>query len=143
MNSLNSIIMEGNLTRDVEMKYLQSGVAVASFDIAVNRSFKKGDGWEEEVSFFRIEAWGKLAESCNEYISKGRGVRVVGRLKQDRWEDEGKTRSSVKIIAEHVEFKPKPKDEAEPPKSSKPAQRQPAKQQPAADPDDFSDDIPF
>ena len=57
-------------------------------------------------------SWNRLAEVCNEYLTKGRGVRIVGRLKQDRWEDqEGKTRAKVHIVAEHVEFKPKFKTE--------------------------------
>jgi single-strand DNA-binding protein len=56
-----------------------------------------------------VTVWNRLAEVCKEYLAKGRGVRVVGRLKQDRWEDpEGKTRSKVHIVAEHVEFKPRP-----------------------------------
>jgi single-strand DNA-binding protein len=62
---------------------------------------------EKEVSFFDVEAWSKLAESCRSMGYKGRGVRVVGRLKQDRWSDtEGKNHSKVSIIAEHVEFRP-------------------------------------
>jgi len=62
---------------------------------------------EKEVSFFDVETWAKLAEACNEKGKKGRGVRVVGRLKQDRWNDnEGKQRAKVVIVAEHVEFRP-------------------------------------
>lgn len=109
MNNLNSILIEGNLTRDPQLKYTPSGTAVCTFFVASNRYFKKGDGYEEEVSFFEIEAWSNLAERCNEHLKKGRGVRVVGRLKQDRWEQDGQSRSKVKIVAEHVEFKPKPK----------------------------------
>jgi single-strand DNA-binding protein len=62
---------------------------------------------QKEVSFFDVEVWSKLAEACSENLKKGRGVRVVGRLKQDRWSDaEGKNHSRIKIIGEHVEFKP-------------------------------------
>jgi single-strand DNA-binding protein len=84
--------------------------------VACNRYFKQEEELQQEVSYFDITTWNRLAEVCNEYLSKGRGVRVVGRLKQDRWEDpEGKTRSKVHIVAEHVEFKPKFKtDDAEP-----------------------------
>ena len=61
-----------------------------------------------------MTVWNRLAEVCKEYLAKGRGVRVVGRLKQDRWEDpEGKTRSKVHIVAEHVEFKPRPAEKPE------------------------------
>ena len=106
MNALNSVLIEGNMTRDPEIKYTNSGTAVTTFSIASNRYYKKGEDFENEVSYFDIEAWAKLAESCNAYGKKGRGVRVVGRLKQERWEKDGKTMSKVKVIAEHVEFKP-------------------------------------
>ena len=62
---------------------------------------------QKEVSFFDISCWTRLAEVCSEYLKKGRGVRVVGRLKQDRWTDaDGKPHSRIEIVAEHVEFKP-------------------------------------
>lgn len=107
MNSLNSILIEGNLTRDPELKSTPKGTPVCSFSVASNRFYKQDEEYQKEVSFFDVEAWAKLAESCAEYLEKGRGVRVVGRLKQDRWQDqEGNPRSKVKIVAEHVEFKP-------------------------------------
>jgi len=60
-----------------------------------------------EVSFFEVSTWARLAKVCGEYLKKGRGVRVVGRLRQDEWTDpEGKPRSRIEIVAEHVEFKP-------------------------------------
>ena len=63
----------------------------------------------KETSFFDVEVWARLAETCSEYLRKGRGVRVVGRLKQDRWQDgEGRPRSRVKIVGEHVEFRSAP-----------------------------------
>jgi len=94
MNALNSILLEGNLTKDPELKELPSASVVCSFSIASNRSFKKGDEWEQEVSYFDVEAWGKLGESVGRNCNKGRGVRVVGRIKQERWNDtDGKTRS--------------------------------------------------
>ncbi|MDR1257284.1 MAG: single-stranded DNA-binding protein, partial [Spirochaetaceae bacterium] len=78
-----------------------------TFSLASNRYYKQDKGMEKEVSFFDVEAWSKLAENCRSMGYKGRGVRVVGRLKQDRWNDtEGKTHSRVSIIAEHVEFRP-------------------------------------
>lgn len=107
MNSLNSILLEGNLTRAPEIKNVGSS-KICTFSIATNRSYKKGDSWEKEVSYFDIETWSGLAERCNSELEKGRGVRVVGRLKQERWKDsDGKDRSKIKIVAEHVEFKPK------------------------------------
>jgi len=112
MNNLNSILLEGNLVADPELRYTPKGAPVCSFRVACNRYFKQDEDLQEEVSYFDITTWNRLAEVCNEYLTKGRGVRVVGRLKQDRWEDtEGKTKAKVHIIAEHVEFKPKFKNE--------------------------------
>lgn len=75
--------------------------------MASDRFYRQNDVSEKEVSYFDVEAWAKLGIACSQNLSKGRGVRVVGRLKQDRWTDgDGKTRSRVMIVAEHVEFKP-------------------------------------
>ena len=115
MNSLNSVLLEGNLTRDPELKYTPKGTAVCSFSIASNRYFKQEEEYQQEVSYFDVTSWSHLAEVCSEYLKKGRGVRVVGRLKQDRWNDpEGNGRSKVYVVAEHVEFKPERKKEEVP-----------------------------
>ncbi len=108
MNSLNQIILEGNVTRQPERKTLPTGSIFCTIPIAVNRRYKTSDGsTTEEVSYFEIDTFGNLADACAKWCPKGRGVRVVGRLKQNRWKDDGgKTHSKVKIIAEHVEFKP-------------------------------------
>jgi single-strand DNA-binding protein len=107
MNNLNSILIEGNLVKDPELSYTPKGTAVCKFAVACNRSWKQDDELQKEVSYFDISCWTRLAEVCGEYLKKGRGVRVVGRLKQDRWTDaDGKTHSRVHIVAEHVEFKP-------------------------------------
>jgi single-strand DNA-binding protein len=112
MNNLNSTLVEGNLVRDAEFRSTAKGTSVCTFSLATNRYFKGDSGLEKETSFFDVETWGKLAESVKTHASKGRGVRVVGRLRQDRWEDtEGKTRSKIVIVAEHVEFKPEYKPE--------------------------------
>ena len=108
MNNLNSILLEGNLVRDPDLRYTPQGSPVCSLTVACNRYFKQNEELKEEVSYFDVTTWNRLAEVCKEYLTKGRGVRVVGRLKQDRWQDsEGKTRSKVLVVAEHVEFKPK------------------------------------
>ena len=108
MNSLNQIILEGNVTKQPEAKTLPTGALFCTIPIAVNRRYKTSDGSQsEEVSYFEIDTFGNLADACAKWCPKGRGVRVVGRLKQNRWKDEsGKNRSKVKIIAEHIEFKP-------------------------------------
>ncbi len=105
MNNLCTVLVEGNLTRDPELSYTPKGVACCKFSIAVNRRYKQGDEYVKEVSYFDIVAWTRLAEVCGEYLKKGRGVRVVGRLKQDRWEKDGQPHSRINIVAEHCEFK--------------------------------------
>ena len=115
MNQLNSIILEGNVVRKAEMSEPTAGFLVCRFPIAVNRKTKTPDGEpKEEVSFFDVETYGEMAEKCSKYCDKGKGVRVVGRLKQSRWEDNNVKRSKVFVIAEHVEYKfSKPKTEDE------------------------------
>jgi single-strand DNA-binding protein len=107
MNNLNSILIEGNLVRDPLLRSTPKGTPVCTFSLASNRVYRQDNGFEKEVSFFEIETWSRLAEACHDKGHKGRGVRVVGRLKQNRWTDtEGKKHSSVTIVAEHVEFRP-------------------------------------
>lgn len=111
MNQLNSILIEGNLTKDPVFKETPKGTPVCSFALASNRYYKQGSETEQEVSYFDIETWSKLADACGKQLKKGRGVRVVGRLKQERWTGtDGKMKSNVKIVAEHVEFKPEMKE---------------------------------
>ena len=108
MNQLNSIILEGNLVKDSVLSEPVSGFKVCKFVIGVNRFFKnKNDESVEEVSFFEVETFGRSAEFCEKKAKKGRGVRVVGRLKQDVWKDsDGKSQSKVYVVAEHIEYKP-------------------------------------
>lgn len=114
LNNLNSVLIEGNLVRDPELKYSPKGTAVCSFALASNRYFKQDEETQKEVSFFDVTTWARLAEVCGEYLKKGRGVRVVGRLKQDRWTNpEGQARSKIEIVAEHVEFKPQMKKDGD------------------------------
>jgi single-strand DNA-binding protein len=115
MNNLNSILIEGNLVRDPEMRTTSNGTPVCAFSIASSRYYKQNSGMEKEVSYFNVESWAKLAENAVNHGHKGRGVRVVGRLKQERWQDkEGNAKSKVVIVAEHIEFRPESvKTEAE------------------------------
>jgi single-strand DNA-binding protein len=107
MNNLNSILIEGNMVRDPLFRSTPKGTPVCTFSLASNRFFKQDSGLEKEVSFFDVETWAKLAESCYNLGRKGRGVRVVGRLKQARWNGaDGRQRSRITIVAEHVEFRP-------------------------------------
>ena len=107
MNQLNSVILEGNLVRDPEGNLTPKGTPVCKFSVASNRYYKSEGVRQEEVSYFDVEVWSKVAESCEKHLKKGRGVRVVGRLKQDRWtDDQGSPHYRVKVVGEHVEFKP-------------------------------------
>ena len=108
MNNLNSVLLEGNLCRDPELRYTPKGTPVCTLVVASNRSYKVEGERHEEVSFVEATTWGKLATVCAEHLAKGRGVRVVGRQKQERWEDgDGNTRAKIVIVAEHVEFQPR------------------------------------
>jgi len=109
MGQVNCVVVEGNITRLPEVKTSPNGFPICKIPIAVNRRYKNSVGEDtEEVSFFDVEAFGKLADLCSKFAEKGRGVSVVGRMKQSRWKSEdGKANSRVTIVAEHVEFKPK------------------------------------
>ena len=107
MHNLNSLIIEGNVVRDPVVKATPRGTPLCMFSIASNRFVKQEDQTTQETSFFDVETWARLAELCGENCTKGRGVRVVGRLKQDRWVGtDGKHYSKIKVVAEHIEFKP-------------------------------------
>ena len=115
LSNLNSILLEGRLVADPVSKTTARGSLVTSFSIASERYFKSNDELQSETSFFDVDTWSQLAEKCRDTLKKGRGVRVVGRLKQDRWTDaDGKNHSRVKVIAEHVEFKPEVKKQSLP-----------------------------
>jgi single-strand DNA-binding protein len=107
MANVNKVMLLGNLTRDPELRYTPQGAAVCEFALAMNYNYtNKQTGQKvEEVSFIDIVAWGRTAETCAEYLKKGRQVFVEGRLKQDRWESpDGKKMSKVRVIAENVTF---------------------------------------
>lgn len=110
MNNLNSVLLEGNLTRDPDVMTLDGNVPMTRFSIGVNRSFiNKMKELTTESSFFSIVTWGKTAELCAKHLQKGRGVRVLGRLKQERWKnDREESREKVVVVAEHVEFQNQP-----------------------------------
>lgn len=104
MASFNQVVLVGNVTRDIEVKYLQSGTAVAEFSIAVNDRVKKGNDWVDECSFFDVVFFGRTAEVAGEYLSKGSSLLVAGRLKQETWEKDGQKRSKVKVIGDKLQM---------------------------------------
>ncbi len=105
------VVIEGNLVRDPERVELgENTSAMTKFAIAVNRFFRNAKAEAvEEVMFINVQAWGTLGKNCMTYLQKGRGVRVVGRLRQERWTDkDGGNRERILVVAEHVEFKKEP-----------------------------------
>lgn len=99
----NTVTVIGNATRDPELRYLTSGTALCNLGVAVNRRYKKGDEYVEDVSFFDVVCWRDLADNVAESIGKGDRVIVVGRLEQRSWENsEGEKRSKVEITADSV-----------------------------------------
>ena len=107
MNDFNLVVEEGNITKDPVKRTTPGGTLICNFSIASSRYFKTGDETEKETSFFDIEVWGKLAENCMAWAHKGRGCRITGRLKQERWEGpDKKPRSKIIIIAKEIEYKP-------------------------------------
>ncbi len=104
MASYNRVVLVGNLTRDVELRYTPAGTAVTDIALAVNERVKKNDQWVDEVHFFDVTRWGRTAEVAGEYLSKGSPVLIEGRLKQDRWEQDGQKRSKIKVVGEKMQM---------------------------------------
>jgi single-strand DNA-binding protein len=106
MGSFNKVVLLGNLTRDVELKQLPSGTAVADMGLAVNEKFRNKDGETvESTCFVDLVAWDRQAELCGTYLQKGSGVLVEGRLQYDKWEtDDGQKRSRLRVRADRVQF---------------------------------------
>jgi len=109
------VVIEGNLVSDPERVDLgKNACEMTKFAIAVNRFFRNAKAEAvEEVMFITVQAWGILAKNCLSYLQKGRGVREVGRLRQERWTDkDGGNRERIIVVAEHVEFKKEPGEPA-------------------------------
>jgi single-strand DNA-binding protein len=103
--SYNRVILIGNVTRDIEIKYLQSGMAVTELGLAVNDRRKNQQGeWVDETTFVDVTLWGRTAEVAGEYLSKGSPVFIEGRLKLDQWESEGQKRSKLRVVGEKLQL---------------------------------------
>lgn len=102
----NTAIIAGNLTRDIELRYTASQRAVASFNIAVNRSVKQSDGSYKDVAdFVPVQAWGRTAENCEKYLKKGDNILVEGRIQTRNYEtSSGEKRYVTEVVAESVQF---------------------------------------
>ena len=106
MATLNKVMLIGKLTRDPELRSIPSGSAVATFTLAVNRVYKTQTGEKkEQTSFIRIVVWGRRAEVCGEYLTKGGPVFIEGRIQSRDWEtQDGQKRNTVEVIADNVQF---------------------------------------
>ena len=107
MANLNKVMLIGNLTRDPELRYSQGGSPICKLGLATNRKWKNQSGeWQEETCFVDIVVFGRQAETCNEYLAKGRSTFIEGRLNYSSWEDRetGKRRSKLEVVAERVQF---------------------------------------
>lgn len=104
MASFNRVILMGNVTRDIELKYTQSQLAVTELGVAVNDKRKNAKGeWVEETTFVDVTLWGRQAEIASEYLSKGSPVFIEGRLKLDTWETQDKQkRSKLRVVGENL-----------------------------------------
>ena len=105
MASFNQVTVMGNLCADIDLRDA-GGTSVTDIRMAVNDRVKRGDEWVEEPTFFTVTVWGRQAELCDEYLSKGSQILVSGRLKMDEWEDRdtGEKRSRLKVVAQNVTF---------------------------------------
>jgi single-strand DNA-binding protein len=143
MANLNHVILIGRLTRDSELKYTNSGMAVARLSIAVNRRKRSGDQWTEEANFFDITVFGKTAENLSQYLVKGKEIAVEGELRQNRWEQDGQPRSKVEVVANNVQLLGGPKGGETRGSSQSYGNDQVERYTPGGGDDGFEDDIPF
>lgn len=109
MANLNKVFLMGNLTRDPELRYTSSGMAVCKLGLAVNRRYRdrNNDEFKEETCFVDITVWGKNGENCGQYLAKGSLVLVEGRLNYQTWESDGQKRSKLEVVASNVQFMPR------------------------------------
>ena len=110
MNDVNSVALIGRLTKDADIKYLQSGTAVVNFSLAVNESVKNGNSWSERASFFDVTFYGRQGEGLQRYLTKGKQIAITGTLQQQRWQKDGQTKSKIVIIAKTIQLLGSPRD---------------------------------
>ncbi len=168
MANVNKVMLLGNITRDLEVRYTPKGTAVCDLGMAVNR-IRTGDNGEkiEEVTFVDVTLWGRQAELAGQYLAKGRSVFIEGRLQLDQWDDKqtGQKRQRLRVVGENMQFiggqgqgggggnqgggGSPPAQQSGPPQQSAPPQQSsppPSNQGGAAAADSFDnddDDIPF
>jgi single-strand DNA-binding protein len=148
--SLNKVFLMGNLTRDPEVRHTPKGTAVGDLAMAINLTYRAQDGTEkEEVCYVDVVVWGRQAETCRDYLSKGAPIFVEGRLQLDQWEGpEGEKKSRLRVRADRVQFLSRGgsgggarSTRSEGGSGRERSSESPAPKAPAADPAD--DDVPF
>lgn len=126
--NLNRVLIAGNLTRDPQVRFFANEKAVAEFGIAINHKSKDANGQtKEDVTFVDVECWGRTAELAGQYLTKGRGCFIEGRLKFDQWDDKesGQKRSKLKVVADNIQFTDKAQTGATAAEEAPPAPRKP------------------
>jgi single-strand DNA-binding protein len=141
MADINQVVLIGRLTRDVELKYTNTGFAIANLSLAVNRRVKRDDTWQDEGNFFNCVLIGKRAEALAQYLVKGKQVGIQGELRQDRWEQDGQPRSRVEIFINDIQLLGGRGSEQSVRSTGEQTDKYSSPEIPTAD--DFDDDIPF
>ncbi len=141
MADINQVVLVGRLTRDVELKYTNTGFAIANLSLAVNRRVKKDDNWQDEGNFFNCVLIGKRAEALAQYLVKGKQIGIQGELRQDRWEQAGQPRSRVEIFVTNIQLLGGRVPDQGSGISPRQTEEYTTQEIPTAD--DFDDDIPF
>ena len=110
MAAYNRVVLVGNITREIELRYTQSGTAVTDIGLAINERKKNQSGeWVDDTQFIDVTLWGRTAEVAAEYLGKGSPILIEGRLKLETWESDGQKRSKLKVIGERMQMLGKPK----------------------------------
>jgi single-strand DNA-binding protein len=141
MADINQVILIGRLTRDVELKYTNSGFAIANLSLAVNRRVKRDDTWQDEGNFFNCVLIGKRAEALAQYLVKGKQIGIQGELRQNRWEQDGQPRSRVEIFINDIQLLGGRSSDQNVRSTAGQTDQYSSPEIPTAD--DFDDDIPF
>ncbi len=110
MTAYNRVVLVGNITREIELRYTQSGTAVTDIGLAINERKKNQSGeWVDDPQFIDVTLWGRTAEVAAEYLGKGSPILIEGRLKLETWESDGQKRSKLKVVGERMQMLGKPK----------------------------------
>ncbi len=113
MAAYNRVVLVGNITREIELRYTQSGTAVTDIGLAINERKKNPSGeWVDDPQFIDVTLWGRTAEVAAEFLGKGSPILIEGRLKLETWESDGQKRSKLKVVGERMQMLGKPKTDS-------------------------------